>query len=109
MRVTLGCLLSGCLAYGEILHSSGLVIYNRFPVLVQEERQTAFGVILVWVEHPALPFAVFFYLVLEGGGSDVLALLKYSSAQDMMVSPISCLSLRCCRRSPGACTTPNLR
>ena len=55
MRVTLGCLLSGCLAYGEILHSSGLVIYNRFPVLVQEERQTAFGVILVWVEHPALP------------------------------------------------------
>lgn len=49
MRVTLGCLLSGCLAYGEILHSSGLVIYNRFPVLVQEERQTAFGVILVWL------------------------------------------------------------
>ncbi len=81
MRVTLGCLLSGCLAYGEILHSSGLVIYNRFPVLVQEERQTAFGVILVWVEHPALPFALFFYLVLEGGGSDVLALLRIIVAE----------------------------
>lgn len=76
MRVTLGCLLSGCLAYGEILHSSGLVIYDRFPVLVQEERQTAFGIILVRIEHPAFPFAVFFYLFLEGSGTDVFALLR---------------------------------
>ena len=75
MRISPGYLFSGSLSYGKILHSSGFVIYDRFPILVQEEGQTTLGIILVRVEYPAFPFAIFFYLVLEGGGSDVLALL----------------------------------